>query len=129
MKKKGSLILIVILAVLPNLFAQVPNEYAAEVSNTSPTSSELGAPIYTNAKFFPEQSVQGGRVSTFAFVTNDRLEDVIKFYEKEFSKKADTENNLFYGFAGFNAEYPDDGIFMSKNSKGEVIIIYQLLAR
>jgi len=112
-----------------SVFYFIQNKYAADASSAFPTSSKLGAPIYPNAKFSPEHSVEGGRVITYAYVTTDRLEDVIKFYEAKFNKKADTEDNIFYGFAGFNSEYPDDGIFMSRNANGGVAIVYQLVPR
>jgi hypothetical protein len=89
--------------------------YSTAPSTYVPTEDELGAPIYRNAKYVPEESTKSASIGNHAFVSGDDLKTVVAFFEKELHVKANNGLGLNAGettasFRNFSGKHPDNWI-------------------
>lgn len=113
-----------------SVFHFIQNRYGKNVVVENQRHGKLYAPLYPNTKYFPELSLESGRASQQVFVTNDKLEDVLKFYEIELKQKhIYDEETGDVGFLNYHKDYPDDLIAIRRLETGEIQITYSISTR
>lgn len=112
-----------------SLFHFIQNRYGRDVAVEKQTHGKLYAPLYPNAKYLPENSLESGRISQQVFVTTDKIEDILNYYEKELKQKHIKDESDDFGFLNYNKDYPDDLIYVRRMETGEIVITYSISTR
>ncbi|MCZ7604115.1 MAG: hypothetical protein M5R37_14730 [Melioribacteraceae bacterium] len=112
-----------------SVFHFIQNRYGKNIPLEKQSHGKLYAPLYPNAIYLPEESLEMGRASQQVFVTNDKIEDILKFYEKELNQKHIKDESGDVGFLNYHNDYPDDLIAIRRLETGEIKITYSISTR
>ncbi|MDZ7767055.1 MAG: hypothetical protein U5K00_22015 [Melioribacteraceae bacterium] len=112
-----------------SLFHFIQNRYGRDVAVEKQTHGKLYAPLYPNTTYLPEMSFESGRYSEPVFVTTDKIEDILNYYERELKQKYIKDESDDFVFLNYNKDYPDDLIYVRRMETGEITITYSILAR
>ncbi len=88
--------------------------YSKSVAKYVPTEQDLGAPVYQNARYVPEESSRSAYMGNHTFISDDDIGTVVAFFEKELQKKAVLAENCpggkKFGFMHFSEKHEDNAI-------------------
>ncbi len=109
--------------------------YSKEARVVVPTDEELGAPRYPNSRYVPEESKKSGFMGTQIFHSDDDVNVVVEFFERELRQKAirgeERGGERPYGFMNFSAKHPSNAVSVERiqlKGKTKVRIWYLSLA-